>query len=125
MVFGDTFGERWGVDWRSNAMARMGDLDPSDGLRFDGMVTDREGHAKELLASRKVPEVEFTVIPTNGVAVGNRMFLHYMSVRSWGPPGQWIVGHSGLAFSDDQGRTWVKDPNVIWPEGSNFAQVAM
>ncbi|MDQ4130904.1 MAG: DUF4185 domain-containing protein [Actinomycetota bacterium] len=125
MVFGDTFGERWGVDWRSNAMAWMSDLDPSDGLRFDGMVTDREGHAKELLTSRKLPDVEFTVIPTNGVAVGNRMFLHYMSVRSWGPPGQWVVGHSGLAFSDDRGRTWVKDPNVIWPQGSNFAQVAM
>lgn len=124
IVFGDTFGPQ-GRDWRSNAMAWTSDFDPSDGLRFDGMVTDRDQHAKELLASRKLAEVEVTVIPTYGVAVGERMFLHYMSVRRWGPPGRWVVGHSGLAFSDDRGRTWVKDPNVVWPEGSNFAQVAM
>lgn len=123
MVFGDTFGPGHS-DWRSNTMARLTDLDPRDGLTFAGMITDRPGHAKELLPSRKDP-TETTVIPTYGFSDGRRMFLHYMSVRRWGEPGHWEVRRSGLAYSDDDGRTWTKAPRATWPEGSGFAQAAV
>jgi hypothetical protein len=80
MIFGDTFGPNR-TDWRSNVAAIITtDADPSDGLTFDRMITDRPGHAKELLSSRKIDGDEITVIPTYGVAVGDRLFLHYMSV---------------------------------------------
>lgn len=124
MVFGDTFGPG-GHDWRSNTMARIASPVPSSGLPFASMVTGRGGAAAELLGSKKVDGVEQTVIPTYGIAVGSRMYLHYMSVRHWTSPGRWQINYSGMAWSDDGGRTWVKDPGTRWPAGSNFGQVAM
>ena len=125
MVFGDTFGEDRG-DWRSNVGAVItADPNPSDGLTFDRMIVDRPGHAKELLSPARVPGDEVTVIPTYGVAVGQRLVLHYMAVREWVTPGRWTLISSGLAFSDDVGETWTIAPAATWPGDSNFGQVAI
>lgn len=121
-IFGDTFGPA-ATDHRNNTMARSTDTTLANGLEFDEYVTDRPRHARELLPVED-PEVD-SVIPTYGLASGKRMFLHYMAVERWGEPGHWDVAYSGLASSDDEGRTWVEDRDVRWPEGSNFAQVAM
>ncbi|MDQ3856753.1 MAG: DUF4185 domain-containing protein [Chloroflexota bacterium] len=123
IVFGDTYGPDRS-EWRSNTMAWTEDADPSNGLVLAGMIEGTPGHAKELLASRKVWGWERTVIPTYGVSVGGRMYLHYMSVRYWGRNGRWTLGHSGLAYSDDDGQTWTKDRHAIWPGGGSFGQVA-
>lgn len=125
LIFGDTFGPGGlgGDDWRSNVMATV--RDPRSGpLRFDGMVSSQRGRATELLPSKKIDGLEKTVIPTYGIADGDRLLLHYMSVRTWKGPGRWVVNHSGLAYSDDDGRTWTKDPERTWKGGGNFAQVA-
>ncbi len=122
-VFGDSYGPGKSHP-RSNTMAWSNDQDPSKGLHFQGMVTDRRGQAKELLRSKKLWGVETTVIPTAGIADGRRMYLHYMSVRYWGKPGRWKVGHAGLAYSDDAGENWTKHPGARWPGDSNFAQAA-
>ena len=124
IVFGDTFGPNK-TDWRSNVIAISTDDDPSDGITFDRMITDRDGHAKELLAAKRLDFDEITVIPTYGIAVADRMFLHYMSVEHWGAPGHWDLGASGFAYSDDAGETWTKDPEAMWPGDSNFCQVAL
>jgi hypothetical protein len=39
-----------------------------------------------------------TIIPTNGIAIGQRMFLHYMSVQKWGAAGQWDLSEAGWLF---------------------------
>ena len=113
LVFGDTFATRrpgavgaGGRGWRSNVLAWTTDADPSDGLRIDGMITDKRGRAKELLASKKIDRVEMTVIPTHGFEAGGAMYLHWMSVRHWRGPGEWDVNRAGLAKSTDQGQTW-------------------
>lgn len=124
IIFGDTFAQ-YNQDWRSNVAAVTTDDDPADGITFDRMITDREGHAKELLPAKKIDYDEITVIPTYGIAVGDRMFLHYMSVSHWGDPGKWDLGSSGYAYSDDLGETWTKDPDAMWPGDSNFGQVAL
>jgi hypothetical protein len=103
-------------------MAIISDRDPRDGLTFDSMITDRPGHAGELLPKGAV---DTTVIPTHGVAVGDRMLLHYMAVLAWGNPGQWTLNESGLAYSDDEGNTWAKDDNATWDGRSNFGQAAV
>lgn len=129
MAFGDTFGccipgtggPGTATDWRYNVMAVTSDRDPSDGLTFDEMITDRPGHAKQIVTRGRFDK---TVIPTNGVAVGERMFLHYMAVLAWGDPGKWVLNESGIAYSDDDGQTWEKDPAVKWSGDSNFGQVA-
>lgn len=124
IVFGDTFGDAKS-DWRSNVMAISSDDDPSDGVTFDRMIVDTPGHAKELLPARHIEGEEVTVIPTYGVAVGNRLFLHYMSVSHWGAPGHWDLGAAGFAYSDDGGENWTKDPNAILPGDTNWGQVAI
>ncbi|HZD67146.1 MAG TPA: DUF4185 domain-containing protein, partial [Acidimicrobiales bacterium] len=115
LAFGDTFGGPAAdpffsvphADWRSNTMAYDNSTaPPTGGIPFSGMITDAPGHAKELLSSLKQPGVEQTVIPTYGVAVGNRMYLYYMSVRSYGAPGHWTLNYSGIAYSDNGGQTW-------------------
>ncbi len=124
MVFGDTFAQNQ-TDWRSNVMAVISDQDPSDGLTFDSMIEDVPGHAKELIAQEAVPGTEVTIIPTYGIAAGDRMVLHYMAVSFWGEPGHWDLSQSGLAYSDDDGQTWTVDPNATWPSDSNFGQVSL
>ena len=124
LVFGDTFDVNKS-DWRSNVLAVSSDNDPADGITFDRMIEDRPGHAKELLPAKRQEGVEVTVIPTYGVAVGNRLFLHYMSVSHWGEPGHWDLGAAGWAYSDDDGQNWTKDPDAIWPGDTNWGQVAI
>ncbi|MGH8915372.1 MAG: DUF4185 domain-containing protein [Acidimicrobiia bacterium] len=123
MVFGDTYGLEHG-DWRSNTMAKIASLEsPATGLEIEHFISDETGQARELLSSQKVYWVERTVIPTNGVSVRGRMILHYMSVRRWVAPGRWSVNHAGLAYSEDDGETWVKS-GPMWGDSSNFVQVA-
>jgi len=131
MVFGDTFGYRspgmtggGGSDWRSNTLAVITDDDPSDGLTFDTMMTDYGNHAKELLPSLKVDGEEMTKIPTHGIAVGNTLYLYFMSVNHWGPPGVWYANYGGLAKSTDGGKFWTLLEDVKWPGDSNFIQVS-
>jgi hypothetical protein len=126
MVFGDTFGKPTilGKHWRSNTMARVADPDPRHGLRIETMITGPDGWAKELIPSKKIDQLEMTVIPTNGISAGGRMILHYMSVRHWDKPGRWTVSRSGLAYSDDDGRTWKTPAAAVWPGGTGFEQVA-
>ncbi|MGH2535250.1 MAG: DUF4185 domain-containing protein [Thermomicrobiales bacterium] len=125
MVFGDTFGPAKS-DWRSNVAAVIEtDQDPRDGLTFDRMITDLPDHAKQLISPRDVEGTEVTIIPTYGVSVGDRMFLHYMAVREWGDPGRWDLNLSGLAYSDDDGENWTVDSDATWAGDSNFGQVAI
>jgi hypothetical protein len=131
LVFGDTFGYRssslkggGGENWRSNVLAVTTDKDPSDGLTFDTMITDDSGKAIELLPSLKEDNNEMTTIPTNGVSVGDALYLYYMSVKHWGEPGTWITNHSGLAKSVDGGHKWSFINNAKWPGDSNFIQVS-
>jgi hypothetical protein len=131
IVFGDTFGYRTpdksgagGADWRSNTLAITQDNDPSDGLTIDKMIIDYGNHAKEILPSIKVDYDEMTKIPTHGIAVGDSLYLYFMSVNHWGAPGSWDANYGGLARSDDQGEHWTILEDVRWPGDSNFIQVS-
>jgi hypothetical protein len=128
VAFGDTFGTGWKgfnngpadpatIDWRSNTVARSSDRTPADGMTFD-FVTDRPGHAKELLPSLKRDETEITKIPTGGINVDGRNYLAYMSVRNFTP--RWITNYSGVAYSDDGGQTWADDARARWPNTPAF-----
>jgi hypothetical protein len=131
-VFGDTFGERpadmtggGGSFWRSNTLGWTTDDDPSNGITLKGMIVDGTNSAKELLSSKKVDGDEMTVIPTYGFAVGDTMYLHYMSVKHWGDPGEWDVNGAGLARSTDQGQHWTKlAKGPHWGPHSGFVQIS-
>ncbi|WP_442903684.1 DUF4185 domain-containing protein [Gordonia sp. Z-3] len=121
IAFGDTFGRGFtppganGGDWRSNVLGFSSDRRLDDGMSIDTMVQDSRCHAAQVLRARHVNRYEITTIPTSGFALGDRQYMSYMSVRTWGPiPGVWLTNHGGLAYSDDDGSTWTKDPYARW-----------
>lgn len=108
--FGDTFyGDEEGNPmaggaWRNNVLAISEDTEFHDGLRINDFVGFNSGDtrfASELISGRKTPGVETTVIPTGSVSANGKMYTWFMSVREWGPPGQWDINYGGLAVSDD------------------------
>ncbi|MGV9662721.1 DUF4185 domain-containing protein [Nocardia niigatensis] len=123
VVFGDTFGKGWKPtgagtdqqDWRSNVLAYSSTRDLSQGLVLDDFVQNSRCHATELLDSRKIKNFETTTIPTSGFAIGDRQYLTYMSVNHWSKiPGMWSTNLGGIAWSDDNGRTWTKSQWARW-----------
>jgi len=133
--FGDTFGERdpdsiggQGGIWRSNVSAYTTDTDPSDGITFDGWAPlDEVGWAAALVEGEHDANTgngEVTKIPTAGFAVGETLYIQYMSVNFWGEPGAWDANFAGLAKSVDQGKTWTPLESPQWPGDSNFVQLA-
>ncbi|MGN6221081.1 MAG: DUF4185 domain-containing protein [Microbacterium sp.] len=133
--FGDTFGERdpdstggQGGIWRSNVSAWTTDDDPSDGITFDSWApADDLGWAEALVEGEHDIDDgrgEVTKIPTHGFAIGDTLYLSYMSVSHWGEPGAWDANYAGLAKSTDRGETWTPLDSPRWPGDSNFIQVA-
>ncbi|WP_202887061.1 DUF4185 domain-containing protein [Cohnella zeiphila] len=113
VAFGDT-NDSAGNWSRSNVLAISSDTNLANGLSFDTMIQSSPGYAKEILSSKKINNDEMTVIPTAGVTVGSRSYIHYMSVNHWGSSGRWYTNYSGIAYSDDNGQNWTKSPTVKW-----------
>jgi hypothetical protein len=129
IAFGDTFGccrpaegGAGGAHWRFNALAYTTDRQLEDGITIEGMITDSLGRARAVLQRLRD---DITVIPTAGIAIDNRMYLHYMAVGHWGPPGQWTLNRSGWAYSDDRGETWEQPADAVWVGDTNFGQAAL
>jgi len=126
IAYGDTFMNEGMVDgWRSNVLAVTSDIDYTDGILFDTMVS-KPGikNAKELIPSRKVDNVEMTTIPTGGIAIGETLYMSFMSVRHWGTPGGWDCNYGSIAKSVDYGENWEVLTKLQWPGDSNFCQMA-
>ncbi|WP_136028684.1 DUF4185 domain-containing protein [Microbacterium sp. PF5] len=132
--FGDTFGERapgttggQGGQWRSNVAAWTTDDDPTDGIFFDGWVADGIGLAAPLIEGDhdlNNGSGEVTKIPTAGFAIGDTIYVSYMSVSYWGDPGAWDANRSALVVSRDDGQTWAPVEGIEWPGDSGFVQFA-
>ena len=137
-AFGDTFGDAWigpggggfgpgDLNWRSNVLLRSTDTNLADGMSFASAVTGADGRAREIIPGLHQGNDaggEVTKIPTAGIAVGNRQYLSFMSVRHWGVPGQWDTNYARIAYSDDNGTTWVTAGTPVWnnPGGGNRFQ---
>jgi Domain of unknown function (DUF4185)/Beta xylosidase C-terminal Concanavalin A-like domain len=109
---------------RSNVLAFSSDPDPSDGIKFDGWITDSVGAAKEMF---REDIAGVTAIPTGGVGVGPNAYLFYMSVTSWdSPPGAWTCNQTSIASARATSPgTWTKNFQTIhWAPG-NFNQLAV
>ncbi|MBD2867193.1 DUF4185 domain-containing protein [Paenibacillus arenilitoris] len=128
IAFGDTDGSAAVPDWRSNTLAISTDTLPADGLAIDTMIQNPPGRAKQIIPSKKINNDEITVIPTAGITVGTRHYIHFMSVKHWGTDGNWLTNYAGIAYSDDDGLTWTKDANARWMNdatgSSRFQQAA-
>lgn len=132
IAFGDSFDD-WGgnggggTGWRGNLLALSEDQDLSDDLKFTTMIADpaTPNYAKEIIHSDHNTDgnSDYTAIPTSGVSVGNRSYIHYMQIKNWGASGRWNTNFSEIAYSDDDGQTWTKS-GVKWAADSKFGQAA-
>jgi hypothetical protein len=124
MAFGDTRSCRPFADIRPDTLAFTSDIEPSDGLRIDGWVTDQRGEAKTLFVADGVAE---TVIPTSAIGIGDTAYIFYTNVTSWDmPPGAWSCSRSSIATATtrDPGG-WSKHiDDISWASGG-FNQVAV
>lgn len=80
-----------------------------------------------MLPCKQINFDEMTVIPTAAISVGSRQYMHYMSINHWGEAGRWYTDYAGIAYSDDNGQTWVKDADARWqnsPASDNRFQMA-
>ncbi len=125
-IFGDTFGNKSGLNWRSNTMAYSTDTDPSDGITIDGWIpSPLNGFAGELISSLKIDYIEMTSIPTAALSYDGNMYIFYMSVRHWGSTGgYWQCNNASIAVSVDNGYNFAKMSNISWAGTSNFVQFA-
>lgn len=131
VAFGDTFGccrpaggGAGGENWRNNVIAYTTDADPSDGIVFDGMLTGSEGDGDARAVLTRLRD-DVTVIPTNGIGIDGRIYLHYMAVAEWGDPGKWTLNRSGWGYSDDGGATWTQPADAVWNGDTQFGQAAL
>ncbi len=129
IAFGDTFGccrpaggGGGGGQWRFNVLGYSTDADLEDGITLDGMITDEDGRARAVLRKRFQ---DVTIIPTAGIAIEDRLFLHYMAVKQWGAPGRWTLNRSGWGYSDDGGETWTQPNEAIWDGDTNFGMAGL
>lgn len=135
VAFGDSYDDGWGgfggggsgAGWRSNLLAISEDAELSDGLTFSSMIMDenKAGYSKEIISSAHDTSGsgDFTAIPTAGVTVGARHYIHYMQIKNWGANGRWNTNFSEIAYSDDEGQNWTKS-GAKWSATSKFAQAA-
>jgi hypothetical protein len=127
IAFGDTYGcckvtNGVGDHWRSNTIGWSSDRNLDDGMSIDGVVTDEIGHARSVLQPQSG---DLTVIPTAGITINGRIYLHYMAVRSWDQPGQWTINRSGWAYEDSPSGPWQQPADAVWQGNSRFGQAAL
>lgn len=129
LAFGDTM-SCYSADsgWRSNTLLRTTDQDFTDNLNVEEALTDNgfatSGYARQFIPSMKVAGVEQTTIPTSGVTVNGIHYVDYMSVRSWGAPGEWVTNYAATMSSPD-GVNWTLVPDSVRPNTGIPAQLNM
>ena len=134
LAFGDTFGWRgdtcpkFGPNWRSNVIAMTTDMDPSDGVVVEDWLKGEDGKAIAAAEGQHMLKFssEQTRIPTAMVAVGDTLYLHYMSVHGFANMGGvWLCNSSRFIASTDGGRSWDKGVADFGSFQSSFNMLAL
>lgn len=131
VAFGDTFGDCTveGQQWRSNTLFRSASTnlnvlpaafgDKYAGSPLSGPVSGGRGFSRQIIDSLRLAATEVTVIPTAAISVGTTQYVNFMSVASWGNPGQWSTNFSAVAVSTDNGEHWTVPATSIRPAWFN------
>ncbi|MCX7919532.1 MAG: DUF4185 domain-containing protein [bacterium] len=124
-LFGDSFSsEGPGDGWRWNTMAYSSDTVLTDGITFDGWITDKSGRAREIIRDTRMNPI--TNIPTGGICINNKLYVWYMTPRFWGSKEDpvWQSHFAGLAWSDNFGQSFQIQEDFQFPSNTNFGMVA-
>ena len=134
-------------DWRNNVLFRTSDFNLADGLQFSDAVINagarfpgdpngtpqwygtggNDAGAAQIIYDPGYTGLfgtTYTMIPTSGIAIehdgsegGYRQYATVMSIRTWDNPGSWTTNYSGIAYSDDGGKTWTVDKDTVRSSG--------
>ena len=123
--FGDTLGGARGKDWLySNVVAYTTDLDYTDGITFEGYLTNEKGRVKPITQGVFQVNVEagfeYTRIPTGAISLNGNLYMNFMSVAQW-LGDDWICNFGGVMKSADDGQTWT-EVVTRWPGDTKFCQ---
>jgi Domain of unknown function (DUF4185) len=137
-AFGDTFGYDGdncrgigGPNWRSNVFASTTGHDPAGKVVLQDWLRGPDGKAIAVVEGEHQPafagdDGEQTKIPTAMVSVGNRIYLHYMSVHGFSSVGGvWDCNYSKFVYSDDFGKSWQQSDLKFGETDSNFNMLAL
>jgi hypothetical protein len=127
---GDTFDTATpGVgNWRSPIILRSNETPvPGQPLNFDSAAgADSNGTAHDIMPNGHQSGGEYSVIPTDGICIGNMEVVSYMSIQAWWPTPDraWTDRYAGLAVSFDDGNHFTRldspdTPTMTWPENGN------
>ena len=124
--FGDTHvAHDQGSKQLHNAVAWTTDDDYTDGITFDGMLTDENGQFIDFITpDMSTAKIEAAAIPGGAFALGDTLYVSYMSVLRWTNSHAWPSNYGSFVKSTDGGKTWMRLENLTWPGESNFVQNA-
>ena len=131
-LFGDTEGESE-IDktktrnWRGTIAGYTTSLDFSDGIKWDGFISDENGNARELVIAHhsSTPIKENTKISQGGIVIDENLYIFYESIRGWGPraSGYWYLNFGGVIKSSDGGQSFEKVYDLTWIEPTKDAEL--
>lgn len=109
IAFGDNYGPgHFGPfsRFRGSALAWADTRNPYN-VRTTKFFTGFENKAEEIVDCGHGKHNELSKIPTAALSINGVQYIDFMSVRSWGNPGQWVTNFSHIYKSYDYGTTWL------------------
>lgn len=107
----------------ANAFVSSNDTNPDDGF-YIAQVSPGNSDITPLIEPSG--DGEIACIPTAGVTVGGKQYIHYYSLNSMDPDDEesWTANFSGLLSSADGGKTWTREIRGRWSGAGHFVQAA-
>lgn len=136
-LFGDTFSPPEGVkpkitsnkdkykmcNRRGTVAGYTTDFDLSNGLRWEGFLSDKKGNARALIDAHYTGNTgcESTKISQGGIEIDGALYVFYESIRNWdsastGFNRSWRINYSGVIKSLDGGETFERVYDLTWVE---------
>ena len=107
----------------ANAFALSNDMNPADGFYIAQVSPGNDGIVPILEPSG---DGETACVPTAGVTVNGKQYIHYYSFKSLDPEDSdaWTANFSGLLSSADGGKSWTREIRGRWSGAGHFVQAA-
>lgn len=125
LVFGDTHYDHYiESPQKHNSVIWTTSDDYTKGIVLDGCIMDEaDGRFKEIIpCGVSGLESEAATIPGGAFALGNTLYVSYMSVHHWTGTNEWPSNYGSFYKSNDGGQNWQRVVAMTWPGDTSFVQ---